>query len=111
MDIVVRRCRHVAAERRCASAYLILLDGNDAIAGQREDRAGHHLDRIIARLEAQGRLPRALSRLNGELSLTPLQGLARDGYAVHGDAVERRVVALGVQFLAQRCTDTLAQRQ
>ncbi len=62
-------------------------------------------------LNLSGGLPAPLGGLNPETPHAPPQGGAVHRDAVHGDAVERRLVPLRVNVLAQRSTDTLRQRQ
>jgi hypothetical protein len=88
-----------------------LLDRDHAIAAHGENRAGHHFDGIVGAIQLERRRARGLGRLDAKAPVAAPQGLAIDRDPVHGDAIERRLVALRIDIFPQRPTDTLRQRQ
>ena len=111
IHVVIGRIHHRGVQRREPIDDLELLDRNDAIAAQRQNRAGHHLDCVIAADELQLRRPGCLHSPNAEPLDTAPQRLAVDRHAIHGDAIEGRLIALRIDVLPQSAADALRQRQ
>ena len=110
MHVLPRR-NGLAADLGDIAVALHLLDGHHRVAAARQHRAGHDLDaartigqrvrRITRRLRARDAQPAGVFRGG--------RGAERD--AIHRHAIERRLVALGVDVLAQHRAGGLRQRQ
>ena len=87
-----------------------LLDRYDGITTGRQHGAGHDLDGVLRRGEGQRRIAGGLHRLDQERLPAP-QARGGDGEAIHRDTIERRLVTLGVDVLAQHGADALYERQ
>ncbi len=112
MDVVVGRTVHGRALSDAKPSVTIeLLDRDDAVAAQRQNRACHHFDGFLAAAELERRGARRLDPLDAETLETAPQRFAVDRDPIHGDAIEGRLVALRVDIFAQRAADTLRQRQ
>src|SRR6202043_2879961 len=98
-------------ERHLPARDAEFLDGYHAVAAQREHRAGHDLDTVGGGGERQRRVAGGLGRLNAERARTGADRLAVERNAIPNDAVERRLVALGVDVLAQHRAGALRERQ
>jgi len=70
--------------------------------------ARHYFNGVIAVVELERRRPGRLSAGNSESPLAAPQGRAVHRDAVHGDPVERRMVAFRIDIFAQRSADALA---
>ena len=64
-----------------------------------------------ARLELGRGRAGALDSLDAETALAAPQRVAVHRHAIHGDAIEGRMVALRINIFPQRSADTLRQRQ
>ena len=109
VDVAERLDGVVGLDLRPAVGDREAFDGDHAVAARRQHRAGHHLE---ARLGRQGLRAGAggLRAGDAEASLAGAPRLAGDGDAVHGDAVERRLVALGPHRLRQHGARERRQR-
>ena len=88
-----------------------VLHGDDGIAARRQNGAGHDFDRMLTVGESERRITCRLQALNYEVALSRCDGSAVNRDSVHGYAIERWVVSLGVDVLAQHGADTLHKRQ
>ena len=87
-----------------------MLHRYDGITTRRQHGTGHDLDGVLCRGEGERRIAGGLHRLDDERFSAP-QTLCRDGEAIHRDTIERRLVTLGVDVLAQHGADALYERQ
>ncbi len=104
-------CRSVRAAARSRPRRVMLLDRHDRIAAGRQHGAGHDLDAVVGRGERQRRIARGLRGLDAQAA-RPLRRCAEDERdAIHRHAIEGRLVALGVDVLAQHRAGALADGQ
>lgn len=68
---------------------------NDGVAIWRKDRSGHALPAMAGLERGGGRCASRVKSLDGEGPKGEVGGTA--GYAIHGDAIKGREVAIGVQ--------------
>ena len=104
---------HVELARQSGSSVTEtnLLDGDDGIAALRQDGTGHDFDRMLRTRESERWIASGLHALNHELTLSRYDSGTVDRDPVHGYPIERWVVSLGVDVLAQHGADTLHERQ
>ena len=77
------------------------LDRDDRIGAARQHRAGHDLDTLAARGQLERRHAGRLDADRVEVTRAGLPVAVRDRNAVHRDAIERWLIALGGDRLSQ----------
>ena len=77
------------------------LDRHHAVAAAGQDGARHHLETGVATGQAERWLPGGLRSRDPESPRAPRMAAARECDAVHGHAIERRLIAFGVDVLGK----------
>ncbi len=104
-----RRCRRL--DRRETLEHVNQFHGHDTIAADRQRGARHDFDGVVRTRKFQSRRASRLHGLDPEALRALARGGAIDRDAVHGDAIERRLITLGVNILAQGPAHALRQWQ
>ena len=102
--------------RACAKCRSSVLDGellhrHDAVAAPRQHGPGHDLDAVGRRAQGQRHIAGGLRCPDVEGARAGGQRAAVERNAVHGHPIERWLVTLGVDVLAEYCPGALRQRQ
>ena len=90
-------------------ARLYTFDRHDAVGPVRQRRPRHDLD-AMSRFERERRVAGMLTGLDRELTFAAGEVRVTERDTVHHHAIERRLVALGMNGLAQNPADGLRER-
>lgn len=111
MHVLPRFDRDHLVEHRRITVSRDALDRHDGIAALRQHRPCHDLDAVRLVREDAGRIARALTALHMKAPQALAHRLRGERDAVHGHAVEGRLIALRVDVFLQQRAGALHERQ